>query len=86
MGVTLETNTQWAANIHSKTHLFVVAMPTTRFSLIDERSSQSALGWAGALAHTGKCLVNFYYYDQTAQGAHKCWTEVAERPGMENVL
>lgn len=63
----------------------MVAMPTSRFPLIDGRRSQSAWSWAGVCAHTEKCLVNFYYYDQTAQGACKCRTEAAERPGMENV-
>lgn len=81
VGVTLETNTQWAASILAKTHLFMVAMPTTRFSPIDGRSSQSASSWAGVCAHTENCLVNFYYYDQTAQSAHKCRTAAAERPG-----
>lgn len=59
----------------------MVAMPTTRFSLIDGRSSQSASSWAGVSAHTGNCLVNFYYYEQTAQGAYKCRTVAAEQTG-----
>lgn len=53
---------------------FMVAMPTTGFSPIDGRSSQSASSWAGVCAHTENCLVHFYYYDQTAQGACKCRT------------
>lgn len=72
--------------IHFVTHaLFVVAMPTLRFSLTDGPSSQSALSWAGVCAHSRACLVNFYYYDQTAQVADKCWSVAAERQGMENV-
>lgn len=60
----------------------MVAMPTLRFSVIDGRSSQSASSWA----HTEDCLVNFYYYDQTAQVADKCWSVAAESQGMENGL
>lgn len=60
MGVTLNAITQQTFRRLYETHLFMVAMPTTRFSLIDGRSSQSVRHWAGVCAHTKNCLVNFY--------------------------
>lgn len=64
----------------------MVAMPTTRFSVIDRQNSQPEWIWAGVCAHTENCLVNFYYYSQTAQRVYEYCTEDVLRSEMENVL